>query len=203
VEALVAAEAFFKTSQTPDGTVFAIQPAKRSRAVFFLALMSVAVLFGILSLPLFPFVKLVVIGLWIIFLGMPVIRSFSDGKLRQPFTIVANRGGLLVRDEFYPSGVIAELALVAPTGLVIAASPGVAFAGTGVVGGSVALGANLGAAMLQSASNAGRVMAERQNARAICLTLRKRSHSKPIPIVHCLTAQTGQALMTDLIEAMK
>jgi len=202
VEALVAAEAFFKTSRTPDGTVFAIQPAKRSRAVFFVALMSLAVLLGILGQPFFLLVKLVLIGLWIIFLGMPVIRSFSDGKLRQPFTIVANRGGLLVRDEFYPSDDIAELALVEPSGTPIATATGVAFAGTGIGGGSMALGANLGAAMLQSASNAGRVMAERQNARAICLTLRKRSHSKSIPIVHCLTAQTGQALMIDLIEAM-
>jgi hypothetical protein len=202
VEALVAAEAFFKTSRTPDGTVFAVQPAKRSRAAFFLALMSLGVLLAIFALPLFPFLTLVAVVLWVIFLGMPMLRSFSDGKLRQPFTIVANRGGLLVRDEFYPSDDIAELALVEPSGAPIATT-GVAFAGTGVVGGSMALGANLGAAMLQSASNAGRVMAERQNARAICLTLRKRSHSKPIPIVHCLTAQTGRALMTDLIEAMK
>ena len=199
----MAAEAFFKTKQTPDGTVFAVHPAKRSRAVFFIALMSLGVLLAILALPLFPFVTLVAVVLWIIFLGMPVLRSLSDGKLRQPFTIVANRGGLLVRDEFYPSDDIAELALVEPSGAPIASSTSVAFAGTGVVGGSMALGANFGAAMLQSASNAGRVMAERQNARAICLTLRKRSHSKPIPIVHCLTAQTGRALMTDLIEAMK
>jgi len=49
-----------------------------------------------------------------------VLRSFSDGKLRQPFTIVANRGGLLVRDEFYPSDDIAELALVEPSGAPIA-----------------------------------------------------------------------------------
>jgi hypothetical protein len=156
----------------------------------------------ILSFPPFPF-GLVFVGLWIIFLGLPVVRSFLDSKFRRPLTIVANRGGLLVRDEFYPSDDIAELALVEPSGAPIVTTTGMAFAGTGVVGTSMALGANLGAAMLQSASNAGRVLAERQNARAICLTLRKRSHSRPIPIVHCLTAQTGRALLSDLVEAMK
>jgi hypothetical protein len=194
----MSSEAVFSTERRANETVFHVQPALAGGRGFF-TLASIVwwmFVFGISTNPVF---LTGMFFLWLFTLGAALRGIILETRKRVPVTITANARGLSVRDQFYPKDDIADFSLTTPTGGEVASSTNLSFAGTGVTGATFALGA----AALQGTHN-NRVAAQaRHNARSFSLTLRKRTHSKPITLVYGLTSQPGEALMNDLIEAMR
>jgi len=200
----MASETFFTTQKTDTGTVFTVHPARSS---FFLRLLAMgfALYFGwfllnlLLGTPIRALVAFSILGIVaFLFRSKTGQRPAQPVRNKKAFEITVKRDGLVLGKEFYPGNDIAEFSIVAPNAPV-ASSHTVAFAGTGMMG----LSAGLAAAGVQGAMNAGQVIGAQIAARSNSLMLRKRSHNKPIPIACGLTAQAAQALMNDIIEAMR
>jgi hypothetical protein len=199
----MASEIFFTTQRDQNETTFTVHPARASTG--FLKLIGIVLLcstiFGFFNAApiLTCFAIALVGGIYFVFRGKDRQRPADRGDEKDTVNITVNRAGIRMNDQkFYPADDIAEFLVQAPNAPALASNT-VVFGGSGVMG----LSGAFAAAGMQSANNAGRVIGARIAARSVSLMIRKRSHSSPVPIVRGLTSEVAQALMNDILEAMR
>jgi hypothetical protein len=194
---------FFET-QYEDGTaIFRVHPFDGSSAlltkIFYAALLLFVAVFVMTMFVASPFASTLItiaIGGCVYRFRNSAKKIVSDSSLRstpQFLEIQANSEGISAKGVFYPAAEIAELRYWIP-GAPQGGGSSVGFAGTGAVG----LGMAAGAAAMQGAFNAGRVIAAQRAARSCGVTLRTRSHSTPVVLVEGLTAYVAESLVKDL-----
>jgi hypothetical protein len=125
------------------------------------------------------------------------IRNAKAGR-DKPTVLLLTKTDMQVGGKTFRLDDIAELFFVDPQGKPTARS--MVFVGGSGVGGGLATGASAGLgtaiAILDSAAAA-------QAARSLSLAIRKRSSSTPDTICQHLTAETGEALLTDISEMIR
>jgi len=178
----------FTTVRSSDGVVFNVYPA---RPMSLWILIALALAFVFVMNMRSGFVAFAMLAIWALATFKYVSRFLRINRTPIPLTV--DKSGLLIGTEFYPANDIAEFSVNCPQAP--ARSSNVVFMGAG-------LGGMFAAAGAQGLMNAGQSISDSRTGTSYRLLLRRRSNSTPILLIKGLTAQAGEALMSDIVEAL-
>jgi hypothetical protein len=195
----------FTRKDTAEGAEFEVKPAMPSPGFLIFAVVLTAFMIEVGSIG-----DGIKEGMLYITLPLPAliwVALLVDFMKRQSVTITVGRQALKANGVEFPMDDIAEL--IVKSGENEASSGPIMVSTASVVGAPGAgafmavAAANITSSFGAAAASIGQSAGAAQARRSCQLMLRRRSRSKPVKLVYGLTPDTAQALMHDLISAMR